>query len=113
MIEVERIAEKIGKNAGFKELVFSQSEIDRDQNAERSQNEGRIEYRLYGGISGLGARMAPRFLHVEALGHRRSPHLFSALCDRRRVLTDDHPRPNISTRNRKVIARMAIAMPSG
>jgi len=28
MIEVERIAEKIGKNAGFKELVFSQSEID-------------------------------------------------------------------------------------
>ncbi len=28
MIEVERIAEKIGKNAGFKELVFSKSEID-------------------------------------------------------------------------------------
>ena len=28
MIEVERIAEKIGKNAGFKELVFSHGEID-------------------------------------------------------------------------------------
>ncbi len=27
MIEVERVAEKIGKNAGFKELVFSQREI--------------------------------------------------------------------------------------
>ena len=27
MIEVERVAEKIGKNAGFKELVFSQKEI--------------------------------------------------------------------------------------
>ena len=27
MIEVERIAEKIGKNAGFKELVFSKKEI--------------------------------------------------------------------------------------
>jgi holo-[acyl-carrier protein] synthase len=28
LIEVERIAEKIGKKAGFKELVFSQNEID-------------------------------------------------------------------------------------
>ena len=28
LIEVERIAEKIGKKAGFRELVFSQSEID-------------------------------------------------------------------------------------
>jgi holo-[acyl-carrier protein] synthase len=28
MIEVERIAEKIGKDIGFKELVFSQNEID-------------------------------------------------------------------------------------
>ena len=28
LIEVERVAEKIGKKAGFKELVFSQSEID-------------------------------------------------------------------------------------
>jgi holo-[acyl-carrier protein] synthase len=27
MIEVERVAEKIGKGAGFKELVFSQKEI--------------------------------------------------------------------------------------
>lgn len=27
MIEVERVAEKIGKDAGFKELVFSQNEI--------------------------------------------------------------------------------------
>lgn len=27
LIEVERVAEKIGKKAGFKELVFSQSEI--------------------------------------------------------------------------------------
>ena len=28
MIEVDRIAEKIGKGAGFRELVFSQREID-------------------------------------------------------------------------------------
>ena len=28
LIEVERVAEKIGKKAGFKELVFSQHEID-------------------------------------------------------------------------------------
>ena len=28
LIEVQRVAEKIGKNAGFKELVFSQREID-------------------------------------------------------------------------------------
>ena len=28
LIEVERVAEKIGKKAGFKELVFSKSEID-------------------------------------------------------------------------------------
>jgi holo-[acyl-carrier protein] synthase len=28
MIEVKRIAEKIGKDIGFKELVFSQNEID-------------------------------------------------------------------------------------
>ncbi len=28
MIEVERVAEKISKDAGFKELVFSQNEID-------------------------------------------------------------------------------------
>ena len=28
MIEVERVAEKIGKNAGFRELVFSEKEID-------------------------------------------------------------------------------------
>ena len=27
MIEVERVAEKIGKNAGFRELVFSKKEI--------------------------------------------------------------------------------------
>jgi holo-[acyl-carrier protein] synthase len=27
MIEVERVAEKIGKNAGFRELVFSKEEI--------------------------------------------------------------------------------------
>jgi len=28
LIEVERVAEKIGKNNGFKELVFSKNEID-------------------------------------------------------------------------------------
>ena len=28
MIEVERVAEKIGKNSGFTELIFSQSEIN-------------------------------------------------------------------------------------
>ena len=28
MIEIERVAEKIGKNAGFRELVFSKREID-------------------------------------------------------------------------------------
>ena len=28
LIEVERVAEKIGRKAGFKELVFSQNEID-------------------------------------------------------------------------------------
>jgi holo-[acyl-carrier protein] synthase len=28
MIEVERVAEKIGKNAGFRELVFSKKEIE-------------------------------------------------------------------------------------
>src|SRR4051794_18792560 len=28
LVEVERIAEKIGKNSGFRELVFSQNEID-------------------------------------------------------------------------------------
>lgn len=28
LIEVERVAEKIGKKAGFRELVFSQREID-------------------------------------------------------------------------------------
>ncbi|CAN5716253.1 holo-[acyl-carrier-protein] synthase [soil metagenome] len=28
LIEVERVAEKIGKKAGFRELVFSQKEID-------------------------------------------------------------------------------------
>lgn len=28
LIEVERVAEKIGRSAGFRELVFSQKEID-------------------------------------------------------------------------------------
>ena len=28
MIEVERVAEKIGKEAGFRELVFSKKEIE-------------------------------------------------------------------------------------
>ncbi len=55
MIEVERVAEKIGKNAGFKELVFSKNEI---QYCESKAN----QYEHY------AARFAAKEAFLKALG---------------------------------------------